>query len=134
MQGKQAADNTVRGKGWTMQGIGSATTSHLYQSNVFWGKDGRVVPCPSLYLRMGEDCVIDPTTSLSRRLTSNDEGGQQWQSKQTHNNQIEKHAGSGQRNERGRVDNARQGRKGLTMVRQSGSGQHDKRRGVEDTM
>ncbi len=28
-QGKQAADNVVRGKGWTKQDIGLATTSHL---------------------------------------------------------------------------------------------------------
>jgi hypothetical protein len=73
-QGKWVADNTVRGKGWTMQDIGLATTSCLRQWNVFWGKDGWVVPRPLLYLKVGEDRVIDPTTSLSCRLTSNDKG------------------------------------------------------------
>ncbi len=61
---------------------------------------------------MGEVCVINPTTSLSRHLTSNNEGGQQWQLTQTHNNQIEKRAGGRQHDERGRMDDVRQGGKG----------------------
>jgi hypothetical protein len=52
---------------------------------------------------------------------------------QTHSNQIQKQAGSGQHDARGGLDNARQGGKGLTLAWQLGGGQHNKRRGAEDT-
>ncbi len=76
MQCKRAVNNTVIGKGQTTQDTRSASLSCLRQSDVFWGKDGRDVPCPLFYLRVGEDHIIDSTASLLRCLTSNNEGGQ----------------------------------------------------------
>ncbi len=81
---------------------------------------------PSSCIFEGGDHVIDPMTSLSCRLTSNNDGDGDHDDNQcqsTHNNQIEKWVGGGQR-DKGAGDDTREQRRR----------QHGNRDGADDGM